>query len=162
MFKFSHSALIFLSGLIWFAVGCLLLTLGLNFIVDTLLIDNIAQPHPVLLFLAKYTDSIESAALVWIAFALLIGFLKGRKVLSKSVNKSVNRILTLPNPANLSQIYTPSYYLLLGAMVGLGILVRFTPLDVRGGIDVAVGSALINGAMLYFRLAWSIRQGIRA
>jgi hypothetical protein len=25
------------------------------------------------------------------------------------------------------------------------------PFDIRGGVDVAIGSALINGAMLYFR-----------
>lgn len=158
MFKVSHSTLIFLSGFVWLAVGGILLPLGLDFIVGALLRENAAQPHPVLNFLAPYAGGLDSAALIWIAFALFIGFLKGRRVFAKSVNRSVSRILTLPNPASLSKIYTPSYYLLLGSMVLIGILVRFTPMDVRGGIDVAVGSALINGAVLYFRQAWLARR----
>jgi len=38
--------------------------------------------------------------------------------------------------------------------MGLGMGIRYfgVPVDVRGLIDVAVGSALINGAMLYFRV----------
>lgn len=158
MFKVSHATMIFLSGFVWLVVGCFLLSLGLNFVVAALLKENVAQPHPILNFLASYAGGLDAAALIWIAFALFVGFLKGRHVFAKSVNRSVNRILTLPNPESLSKIYTPSYYLLLGSMVLLGILVRFTPLDVRGGIDVAVGSALINGAMLYFRQAWQARR----
>lgn len=156
--KVSHFTLIFLSGLVWFAVGCFLLPLGLNFIVDCLLRENAAQPHPVLNFLAPYTGGLDQAALLWIAFALLVGFLKGRRVFAKSVHRSVNRILALPNPASLGKIYSPAYYLLLGSMVLLGVLVRFTTQDIRGGVDVAIGSALINGAMLYFKQAWLVRQ----
>lgn len=160
MFKVSHATLIFLSGFVWLAVGCFLLPLGLNFIVDTLLKENSGQSHPILNFLAHYAGGLEPAALIWIAITLLIGFLKGRRVFAKSVNRSVNRILTLPNPSPLSKIYTPSYYILLGSMVLLGILVRFAPLDIRGGVDVAVGSALIIGASLYFRQAWLARRAI--
>jgi len=134
------------------------LPLGLNFVVESLLRENAAQPHPVLNFFASYVGGLESAALVWIAIALMIGFIKGRRIFSKSVDRSVMRILSLPNPSSLSKIYTPSYYLLLGAMILLGVLVRFTPQDVRGGVDIAVGSALINGAMLYFRQAWLARR----
>ena len=132
--------------------------LGINFIVESLLQENAHLPHPILNFLSPYVGGIEPAALVWIAFALFIGFLKGRRVLSKSVDRSVNRILTLPNPASLGKIYTPGYYALLGSMVALGILVRYTTQDIRGGIDIAIGSALINGAMLYFRRAWIVRR----
>lgn len=158
MFKVSHSTLIFVSGLVWLIVGCFLLILGLNFIVGSLLQENAALPHPVLNFLAPYVGGFEQAVPVWIAIALFIGFLKGRRVFSKSVQRSVNRILTLPNPTSLSKIYTPAYYLLLGSMVLLGVLVRFTTQDIRGGIDVAIGSALINGAVLYFRQAWIVRR----
>lgn len=158
MFQVSHFTLIFLSGLVWMVVGCFLLPLGLNFIVETLLQENAQLPHPVLNFLSPYVGGLDQAALVWIVFALFVGFLKGRRVFAKSVQRSVNRILTLPNPTNLSKIYTPGYYILLASMVLLGVLVRFTTLDVRGGIDVAIGSALINGAMLYFRSAWLARK----
>lgn len=158
MLKVSHATLIFLSGFVWLAVGCLLLPLGLNFIVETLLKENSGQSHPVLNFLAPYMGGLESAAIAWIVITLLIGFLKGRRVFAKSVNRSVNRILSLPNPTSLSKMYTPSYYLLLGSMALLGVLVRFAPLDIRGGVDVAVGTALINGAILYFRQAWLARR----
>lgn len=160
MFKLTHATLIFLSGCVWLLVGCFLLPLGLNFIVETLLRENSGQFYPVLHFLAPYAGGLEPAALIWIAMTLLIGFLKGRRVFAKSVNRSVARILTLPNPAPLSKIYTPGYYLLLGSMVLLGVLVRFAPLDIRGGVDIAVGSALINGAVLYFRQAWLARRSV--
>jgi len=158
MFKVSHSTLIFLSGFIWLAIGCFLLPLGLNFVVAALLDENQAQPHPILNFLASYVGSIDSAALVWIVLALFIGFLKGRKVFAKGVKRSVGRILTLPSPISLSKIYPPSYYLLLGSMVVLGILMRYITEDLRGGIDIAVGFALINGAILFFREAWLVSR----
>lgn len=158
MFKVSHATLIFLSGFVWLTVGCFLLPLGLNFIVDALLVENANQSYPVLKFLSPYVGGLDTAALLWISFSLMIGFIKGRRVFSKSVNRSVNRILSLPNPSSLSKMYTPAYYILLGSMVLLGVLVRFAPLDIRGGVDVAVGSALINGAVLYFRQAWLARR----
>ncbi len=43
-------------------------------------------------------------------------------------------------------------------MFFLGFLVRFTTLDIRGGVDVIIGFALINGAILYFRQSWALRQ----
>lgn len=156
MFKVSHTMLIFLSGLVWLGAGCFLLPLGLNFIVEALLQENVHQSQPVLHFLAPYVGSLETAVLIWISFALMIGYIKGTRVFSKNVNRSVNRILTLPNPSSLSKIYPPSYYVLLASMVLLGMLVRFAPLDVRGGIDVVVGAALIHGAILYFRRAWVV------
>lgn len=154
MFKCSHATLIFLSGLVWLGVGALLLPIGLNFIVSTLLIENSHHSYPVLSFISSYAGDVESAALIWIAIMLWVGFLKGRKVFSKSVSKSVSRITSLPNPAPLSKMYTPGYYLLIALMILIGMAAKSLPLDVRGGIDVAVGVALINGAILYFREAW--------
>lgn len=158
MFKVSHSTLIFLSGFVWMVVGCFLLPLGLNFIIGALLKENAGASYPVLNFLAGYAGGLDEAALMWIAIALLVGFLKGKAVFSKSVKRSVKRILALPNPSGISKIYTPAYYILLGSMILLGVLLRYVPIDVRGGIDVAVGAALINGAILFFRQAWAVRS----
>jgi hypothetical protein len=36
-------------------------------------------------------------------------------------------------------------------MMALGAIMRLVPDDWHGFVDVAIGSALINGAMLYFR-----------
>ena len=95
MLKVSHVTLIALSGLVWLAVGCFLLPLGLNFVVGALLRENAALPHPVLNFFASFTGGMDQAALVWIGLMLFIGFLKGRSVFAKSVQRSVNRIYTL-------------------------------------------------------------------
>lgn len=76
MFKVSHATLIFLSGFVWLAVGCFLLPLGLNFVVASLLKENAAQPHPILHFFAPYVGGMDTAAVIWIALALLIGTLK--------------------------------------------------------------------------------------
>lgn len=158
MLKVNHRTLIFLSGLIWLGIGCLLLSIGINFIIEALLKENMTQSHPILNFLAFYLGDLDTAALVWITLMLFIGFLKGRRVLSKSINRSVNRILSLPTPVNLSKIYAPSYYFLLSGMILLGVIVRFTPQDIRGGIDICVGFALVNGAIIYFRQAWLVRR----
>jgi len=64
----------------------------------------------------------------------------------------------LPNPVSIAKIYTWQYYVLLSSMVLLGVLVRFLPFDIRGGVDIIIGSALINGATIYFRQAWLARR----
>jgi hypothetical protein len=158
MFKVKHATMVFISGLVWLIVGCALLPLGLNFITEGILNQNHLQNYPILNFLAPYSGGIEQAALILIVFALAIGFLKGRFVFAKSVQRSVNRILSLPNPAKIHHIYSLSYYLLLGSMLFLGFLVKFLPIDLRGIVDVIIGSGLINGAVLYFRQAWALRQ----
>lgn len=158
MFKVTHTTLIFLSGFVWLIVGCFLLPLGLNFVIESLLQENSSLPHPILNFFAPYLGGIEPAALLLIALALVIGFLKGKRIFAKSVQRSVDRIRKLPNPASLSKIYTPGYYLLLGSMIFLGILVRYTTQDIRGGVDIAVGTALVTGAMLYFKQAWLVSK----
>lgn len=157
MFKVSHATLIALSGLVWLAVGCVLLPLGLNFVVSALLIENAAKPYPILDFLSPYAGGMDASAIALIAVSLLAGYMKGTKVFVKSVKRTVDRIRSLPNPASLSNLYTPAYLILLAVMVGLGILLRYTPDDVRGAIDIVVGSALIHGAVFYFRQAWQAR-----
>jgi hypothetical protein len=61
---------------------------------------------------------------------------------------------------SLTQIYSPTYYLLIGIMIGLGLSLKIfgLPIDIRGLVDVTIGAALINGAMLYFRSAFQLKQ----
>lgn len=160
--KLSHGKLIVISGLVWFVIGVYLLQLGLNLLLGG--IDpssTVPKDHyPLVTTLYSYIGSVENAALVLIVIALFIGYLKGRYVLGKSAQRGVARILSFPNPADLSRIYSGKYYILLAAMVGLGISIKYMGLsnDVRGFIDAIIGSALINGAMIYFKLA----QGLKA
>ncbi len=41
-------------------------------------------------------------------------------------------------------------------MMGIGVVFRFLPIshEIRGCVDIAIGSALIQGAFLYFLSAW--------
>ena len=154
--KLSHIKLIMISGLVWFGIGVYLLQLGLN-----LLLSGVHHPdlstgqYPLLKALSPYTGSVEAAVVALVVIALFIGYFKGRYVLGKSAKRGVDRIRSFSDPAPLKNIYSAKYYILLGGMVALGISIKYMGLnnDVRGLIDAAIGSALINGAMIYFRLA---------
>lgn len=157
MFKLSHTTLIVISGLIWLTIGLVLLPLGLNFLVESVLQANLQTlRRPLLDSIAPYLGGVDSALLVVVAICLFIGYGKGRYVLGKTVRSSVERITSLPNPTSLANIYTKKYYILLAGMVFLGMLARMTPIDIRGAVDVIIGSALINGSLLYFRYAFQI------
>lgn len=140
--KLQPRTLIIISGLIWFAIGFWLLNLGINFLVEA----SKDSTKAAVIFS-------ETALFILLAFALIIGFFKGRFVLSKTVERTTAR---LKEATSIFSLFTPAYLVLIAVMVGLGILVRFLPLDIRGFVDVAIGAALLNGAMLYFRKAASI------
>ena len=135
-----HRSWIVFSGFLWFAIGMLLLYKGLRFLSEFAL-----------------SQSSSFSFQIRLAVALLIGFIKGRFVLAKTVRRVVARIASLPLPISLMQAYSPSYWVLIASMGALGALFRFLPIpiDIRGMIDVAIGSALIHGAMLYFRASTS-------
>ena len=150
LFFMKHKGWIFFSGLFWFGAGVSLLYKGLKFVSEGILTQDSLSHRMQGLF-----GSSQQAATALVAIGLLIGLLKGRFVLSKTVNRVVNRIRSLPLPIRFSQVYARSYWILIASMVGLGVSLRFLPIpvDARGLVDVAIGSALINGAMLYFRVA---------
>lgn len=158
MLKLSHRALIIFSGAIWLAVGCFLFPSGLNFLLQA--IENsykdLGHSYPLLQFFSTLTSNRENAVVILIALGMLLGYSKGRYVLSRTAQKSVERIRSLPNPTELKNVYGAKYYLLLGIMIGIGVSMKYLgiPTDVRGLIDIAIGAALINGAMVFFRLAF--------
>lgn len=148
MINVSHKTLIYISGLIWLAVGLMLLRLGLNLLRDT------SQAMPLADTVAPYIGEAISLALL-VALAAAVGYLKGVFVLGKSAKKGVERLLAFPNPTKITNLYSAKYYILLGLMVGLGMSMKYLglPNDIRGLIDVAIGIALITGALVYFRAA---------
>lgn len=158
MFKLTHSTLIFISGVVWLAVGTGLLTLGLKLL--TAAAQGEEGYYPLLGALSSYMGGMAQTALFFIVIGLSLGYSKSKYVLSKSVKRSVTRIQSFPNPTQLSNIYSRGYYLLLGGMIGLGLSIKFLgiPNDIRGLIDTAVGAALLNGSMLYFRLGWKMKS----
>lgn len=158
--KLSHSILIALSGLLWLAIGGWLLSLGLSLMMKGVESSTLSDVSlPLLHFIGKYL-SFEQAALVLVAIAFFIGQLKGRTVLAKSAKRGIERLKTFSNPTHIKNIYSAKYYILLGAMVGLGMGIKFLglPYDVRGLVDIAIGTALIRGALVYFRSAIQLKQ----
>ncbi len=160
--RLGKTAWIVISGAIWFIVGIGLLTLGLNFIVFK------AQmfPHETTSLIARLTPIAggrEQAALALVAIGLIIGFLKGRFVLVKTVKRVVERILALPLPIQFSKVYSRGYLMLIGGMILLGMSMKYLGLsdEVRGLVDVAIGSALMNGASAYFRTALVVNKQLK-
>lgn len=148
--RLNHVPLIFISGSLWLIGGIILLSRGLAFLV----LSAHAETLPAMTgALASVVGSAQQASLCSIFVGLLIGFLKGRFILSKTASRLVYKIISLPAPVALRQVYGWKEAVLIGIMVCLGMLVRWLPLhmDVRGLISVAIGSALINGAVFFFR-----------
>jgi len=158
MLKFSHSTLIYLSGLIWLAVGLMLLRIGVNLLIPASPLESLVT-GPLVHFLTPYLGDIKAVLATILIFALAVGYLKGRFVLGKSARKGVERILTFPNPTHVSNLYSAKYYILLGGMVALGISIKYLgiPNDIRGMIDVTIGIALLTGALIYFRYAATLK-----
>jgi hypothetical protein len=162
MLKVSHSTLVIISGLVWLAVGCFLLPLGLKLLVASAAASILGDtaPYPLLASFSSYVGGAHTAAMLLIALGLIVGQLKGRKVLSKSIHRSVKRIKNFPNPTSITNLYGFGYLILFASMVLLGMSIRYfgVPSDIRGLIDVAIGAALIQGSILYFREAQAIRK----
>jgi len=146
------------SGAVWLAIGIFLLAKGLNFIVFAA--HDGASSACILPSLAPLIGGREQAALMMIVLGLIIGFIKGRLILIKTVKRVVGRILSMPSPIAIHKVYSWRYGLIIALMMGLGISMKWlhVPVDLRGLVDVAVGSALINGALSYFRYAVAARN----
>jgi hypothetical protein len=113
----------YISGMIWFTAGSFLLYKGVSF----------------------------TEGLLLYAIAIPLGYLKGRYVLSKTVGRMMRRMASLEGPITLRNVYPLSYWFLIAGMISLGVLCSFLPNQVRGFVDLTIGSALVYGAFLYFR-----------
>jgi hypothetical protein len=158
MLKLSHANLTFFSGAIWMCIGVFLLQVGLNLLLLTHIVEGQAST-PILKWFEGFFTRQESAIVI-IALALYIGFLKGKYVLAKTVNRGISHIQNLPNPAAIQKVYGKKYFMLIAFMMCLGMGIKFfgVPNDIRGAIDVAVGAALIHGAIHYFRAGMQLRK----
>ncbi|MFN0065051.1 MAG: hypothetical protein ACKVOH_02305 [Chlamydiales bacterium] len=156
MLNVRHRTLILMAGLVWFFVGIFLLSMGIH------LIQKMVS-HPGLLFqkngfslvrlLTPVLQNRGNVTTSLIICGLGIGYFKGRYVLGRTVKRQTKRIFSLPEPSHIKNIYSVGLYMLIAGMMSLGILMRFLPItpDTRGWVDVAIGTALITGALQYFR-----------
>jgi hypothetical protein len=171
MLKVNHRTLVILSGLIWLVMGVFLFKLGFKLLggaFDYIDKGTLPASYPLLKkssdFFGSLQAGITNGIVILTAISLFIGFLKGKKVLGKTALKAIARITAFPNPTNLTNLYSGRYYILLAGMMGLGISMNVLgiPHDIRGTIDIIIGSALINGSVVYFRHALSMQSAVQA
>ena len=141
---------VFINSFLWFISGSWLLFKGLIFF-DQAFLASPTSIAPDSLY--RMLGSAENVCTAHIMASVVIGFIKGRWVLAKTAKCVTQRILSLPNLCPISSIYSRSYLIMLSSMILLGVSMKWLaiPYDVKGVIDIAIGSALTNGAALYFR-----------
>lgn len=150
MFALTYPRAAYLQGTIWLLIGGMLVSMGCNFLIASLLQKNQSAAYLPLFHAIPIRDP-ELAALIMALSSIAVGWLKGYCILAKTVSKQLFRLEKIPSPIPYSQLFPMSYLFLLGLMGGLGFLLRAFPMDVRGCIDLAVGTALLFGSTLFFR-----------
>ena len=142
MLRVTHKNLFRLAGAIWLAIGVFLLQKGVDFLLQAL-----AYKDPRL-----FSWTVEEILLLLVA-SLGLGTIKGRMVLKKAATRICDRIARFHEPTSIFNMYGVTSIFVILLMGSLGFLMRLLhiPLDVRGCIDVAVGTALIRGSFYYFQ-----------
>ena len=104
----------------------------------------------------------EEKAMILVATGLFLGYIKARFVMCKAVEKLSCRILAMKTPIPFKNIYPPKYFILLAFMISLGIIMNVWNLriDIRGTVDLAVGSALMHGAITFFRIGIRLKKNV--
>jgi hypothetical protein len=160
MLRFKHSTLVSIAGALWMIMGIFLMNMGLRLIAEKSVIVGFTDETSLLKTLSNVFGGLQQAAVALIGLGLMIGYMKGRFVLAKTVAKMVARLKSFEEPVSLYRLYSPKFYLLILIMISMGALFRIfeVPSDIRGLIDLAVGAALINGAVLYFKYAKVVKS----
>ena len=129
---------IVVNGVIWLIIGGFLLSMGLY-----------------LLILQR-----REHAMVLVCLGLVLGFIKGSFILSKTAKKAIKRISLISEPISILQVYPPIYLGLIVGMMLLGMGLKWLEIaaHIRGVIDVAVGFALINASRVYFQSAYELKK----
>lgn len=131
-FKLKTWAFIF--GAMWACVGIMLLTVGLN-----------------LLHTAGVSRIGEEVAVLVIAVSLAVGYCKGKWVLQKGAKRTLGALEAYGDPIPFSKAFGVRYFVLIFVMMTLGFLLRFVDPAIRGAVDVAVGAALLQGSIVFFK-----------
>ncbi len=158
--KLEKYRLIAFAGFVWFCVGLLLLIKGLMITIFAAHLSG-QKAGPIMNFLMHlFTGAIIPTILTVVLLGMLLGFFKGKWALSKAAQKTVRRIYPMRGPQPISRLYRLHDYLLIIAMIGLGRLMNWAhvPNDLHALFDLSIGSALINGAMIYFRYAIKFKE----
>ena len=146
-----QKTILLLSGAFWLFGGISLISKGIR-----LLGEDLALQAGLLEASALFSN--QKSVVAALGCALLIGFVKGRFALAKTVKRTFDRVTNSPKPSFLD---TKTVFILL-LMLILNRLMTYASIHpfYRGSIDVAIGSALIHGAVSFFRLTMLHRKSL--
>ena len=138
-------------GVFWLVAGILLLRKGLHFLATLSSVDEAVLP--IASPLASIAGGLDGAGLLIIAGALALGAIKGRFALRKVAFRLIERVRVLPSDASVSSVFGVGYVVLIAGAMTMGWTLNHfgIPTDVRGLVDVAVGSALANSSLVFLR-----------
>jgi hypothetical protein len=136
--------LMFMAGAVWLIVGAALIAKGVGLMLSAL--------HGKAALVGS-----APVAMILLIVGMVVGMLKGRFALSRSAMRTIGRLSPMEGPVRLTQLYRIQDIVLIAAMVALGRILHLThcPGDIHGFIDVAVGTGLVYGAVVYFRFAFA-------
>jgi hypothetical protein len=114
-----------------------------------------------LLLLSRGVEWLRVADLVLLAVpAILLGFGKSRYILDRTARKGVERILALKDGTCLGAVYSKWTWLLVLAMMAMGIVLRNSdlPRTLLAVVYVTVGWALLFSSRVAWYAWWRHRQ----
>lgn len=94
-------------------------------------------------------------AFVFLTVCLVIGCVKGEVAIGKSAKRAIRRIEQFPEKTPFFRVFSRGQWLLVAAMMGLGMLLRMLHVDksYRGLVLAAVGMALLWASRYFWKAA---------
>lgn len=140
--RLGNQALKGLAFTLWLIGGLVLSIRGINFLIDSPAMANIAL----------------MAGLI--AAALIIGFGKGKFVLGKTSAKNIERIDQFTEPRKPIEVYSVRSWIIITLMVGISVALNVFNVDhvVRGPINLGIGFALIVSSLVYLKSLGATKQ----
>lgn len=95
-----------------------------------------------------------------VGLSLIIGYLKSYLVLRPSIKRIIWYLASQGKMVPLKGMLPRKDRLVLLLMVSIGVISRFLPIpfDVRGCIDMVIGSALVHGGMMLYQNRHLIKE----
>lgn len=123
---------LFMSAILWTAIGLLLLTKG------AFRLSQLGDWQPLL-----------------VALAVLAGSLKAYFILDKAARRGISRILTFEKGTCLGAVYSVKTWIMVLCMMGMGVILRNSslPLSLLCFLYITIGWALLVSSRLAWR-AW--------
>jgi hypothetical protein len=136
----NKNSLYTLAGSIWGLVGLFLIIRGAVMYQAALDTQNATQ----------------TALMISIAIAIIIGVAKGKFVLSKTARRNKSRIESIEEPLKIHHVYAKSFYFLIAGMILLGVSLRAFNEHLGGyvvvaGIYCGIGLALMVSSLTYWK-----------